>query len=105
MIHTLTPTTVQTTANVRFYCDNDPTGPGQRWTLVPNIPGDPNPNSGRPPATQEWDNLGDAIRVRGLNGGCNAPAAPGATPLYAHTTKGKSIIAPNQNPFRAAVTV
>lgn len=108
MVGGLIPTIAQELSDIRFHCDNDPTGPGQRWTLIPDIPNDPNPNSARPPANQEWEDVGNLVRITGLNAGskgCRPPPGPGSIQAYGHTIKGKSLASNTQNPNRAVVTV
>ena len=53
-VSALTIETVREQAQLRIYCDNDPTNPAGRWQLKGDRPNDPYPNSQRHPESQEW---------------------------------------------------
>lgn len=88
-------------SEIRLYCDNDDAGPGKRWQLVPDVAGDPNPNSKRPAGKQRWwDHVNYIFRSPTTNG-CKDKGTYGET--YSMQASAKA--ASGQNPNRETITV
>ena len=90
-------------SDVRIYCDEDETGPGKRWTLVPDIANDPNPNSGRTLGhDQEWEDLTNHVRRHPTTQGCKDVGTLGET-FCGHRPSG--VVPPNENKNRCTISV
>ena len=88
-------------SDVRIYCDEDEMGPGKRWTLVPDIANDPNPNSRRTLGTdQEWEDLSNHVRRTETTQGCKDADTFGET-FCLH----RAAAPPGYNPNRCTISV
>lgn len=102
-IGSFTPTPDRPRSDVRIYCDDDRFSPRGRWTPVPDIYGDPNPNSRRKAGIdQEHEDVLNAIGRATDTLGCQDDGTQAET--YVTLRNPQNTVA-NQNPRRATITV
>ena len=67
----MTETKDRKASDVRIYCDNDESGDGKRWQLVPDVTSIPDAqkNSKKPFDEQQWwDHINQIFQVKGAKG-------------------------------------
>lgn len=88
-------------SNIRIYCDNDEAGVGKRWTLVPDIPDDPYPNSHRIRGRdQEWQDTLNGMGRTPISNGCQDPDMLGESYKIKRDQPGQ-----HENDMRTTITV
>jgi hypothetical protein len=101
---------VRNIADIRFYCDEDVVGPPGRWTIVPDTPGDPHPNSRRTRGVdQEVEDKTNHIKMGIVTTATGSVATIG---LQDRVTKAETFYlwnsnqpADGENPTRSTITV
>lgn len=91
-------TSSRAAADIRFYCDDDPTGPGARWQPVDIDPEDENPHR-TPGVNQEMEDVINKVRRSIDSLGVQDPLVPGET----YVSKAED--PPGENPWRAVISV
>ena len=102
-IGTLRPSPDRPSSDIRIYCDNDVLAPVGRWSPVPDIPGDPYPNSRkRDGVDKEYEDVLNGLGRATDTMGCLDPGTQAET-YYVQRNPQNTVA--NQNAQRSAITV